>query len=139
MPANHLRKSLTATIAVPAILLAVAAIGLLWELSQQKYDTGWVEHTDRVMLLTQTAKAEFLMAQNALRGFLISSSTLLIGDHLLVDRITLAPPAKWIEPLVYYREPRRNDVVVFIKPVFQPESIRWMPTASRSTSTWSSG
>ena len=73
MPANHLRKSLTATIAVPAILLAVAAIGLLWELSQQKYDTGWVEHTDRVMLLTQTAKAEFLMAQNALRGFLISS------------------------------------------------------------------
>ena len=46
--------------------------------------------------------------------------TLLVGDHLMVDRITLAPPAKWIEPLVYYREPRRNDVVVFIKPVFQP-------------------
>jgi signal peptidase I len=43
--------------------------------------------------------------------------TLLIGDHLLVDRITLSPPAKWIEPLVYYREPRRGDVVVFIKPV----------------------
>ena len=73
MPANHLRKSLTATIAVPTILMAVATIGLLWELSQQKYDTGWVEHTDRVMLLTQTAKAEFLLAQNALRSFLISS------------------------------------------------------------------
>ena len=43
--------------------------------------------------------------------------TLLIGDHLLVDRITLAPPSKWIEPLVYYRAPRRGDVVVFIKPV----------------------
>jgi signal peptidase I len=42
--------------------------------------------------------------------------TLLIGDHLLVDRITLAPPAKWM-PLVHYREPRRNDIVVFIKPV----------------------
>ncbi len=46
--------------------------------------------------------------------------TLLVGDHLVVDRITLSPPAKWIEPLVYYREPRRGDVVVFIKPVFQP-------------------
>ncbi len=46
--------------------------------------------------------------------------TLLVGDHLVVDRITLAPPARWIEPLIYYREPRRNDVVVFIKPVFQP-------------------
>ena len=40
--------------------------------------------------------------------------TLLIGDHLLVDRITLAPPATWM-PLVHYREPRRNDIVVFLK------------------------
>jgi signal peptidase I len=41
--------------------------------------------------------------------------TLLVGDHLVVDRITLAPPAHWM-PLVHYREPRRNDVVVFLKP-----------------------
>jgi signal peptidase I len=43
-------------------------------------------------------------------------NTLLVGDHLAVDRITLAPPAEWM-PLVHYREPRRNDIVVFIKPV----------------------
>ena len=42
--------------------------------------------------------------------------TLLVGDHLVVDRITLAPPAKWM-PLTHYREPKRGDVVVFIKPV----------------------
>jgi signal peptidase I len=42
--------------------------------------------------------------------------TLLVGDHLLVDRITLAPPSKWM-PLVHYREPKRGDIVVFIKPV----------------------
>jgi signal peptidase I len=42
--------------------------------------------------------------------------TLLVGDHLLVDRITLAPPTKWM-PLVRYREPQRGDIVVFIKPV----------------------
>jgi len=41
--------------------------------------------------------------------------TLLVGDHLVVDRITLAPPAPWM-PLVHYREPRRNDIVVFLKP-----------------------
>jgi signal peptidase I len=46
-------------------------------------------------------------------------NTLLIGDHLVVDRITLAPPAWWM-PLVRYREPRRGDVVVFHKPVYQP-------------------
>src|ERR1035441_10022254 len=42
--------------------------------------------------------------------------TLLVGDHLVVDRITLASPAKWM-PLVHYREPKRGDIVVFIKPV----------------------
>jgi len=41
--------------------------------------------------------------------------TLLIGDHVLVDRIALAPPAKWA-PFVYYREIRRGDVIVFLKP-----------------------
>jgi signal peptidase I len=42
--------------------------------------------------------------------------TLLVGDHVVVDRITLAPSAEWM-PLVHYREPQRNDIVVFIKPV----------------------
>ncbi|MGA2349116.1 MAG: signal peptidase I [Terracidiphilus sp.] len=42
-------------------------------------------------------------------------NTLLVGDHLAVDRITLAPPTKWM-PLVHYREPQHNDIVVFIKP-----------------------
>jgi signal peptidase I len=41
--------------------------------------------------------------------------TLLIGDHVLVDRITFAPPTKWA-PFVHYREPRRGDVIVFLKP-----------------------
>ena len=60
--------------------------------------------------------------------------TLLVGDHLVVDRITLAPPAKWM-PLVHYREPRRGDIVVFIKPV---PSRNWTPTASPNISFWSS-
>jgi len=47
-------------------------------------------------------------------------NTLLVGDHLVVDRITLAPPAKWL-PLVHYREPRRGDIVVFIKSVPEPQ------------------
>jgi signal peptidase I, bacterial type len=47
-------------------------------------------------------------------------NTLLIGDHLVVDRITLAPPAKWM-PFMHYREPKRGDVVVFIKPVPDPD------------------
>jgi signal peptidase I len=47
--------------------------------------------------------------------------TLLIGDHLLVDRITLAPATKWM-PLVHQREPKRGDIIVFIKPVPDPDA-----------------
>lgn len=58
------------------------------------------------------------------QNFLIPSgsmeNTLLVGDHLLVDRITLAPPSKWM-PLEHYREPRRGDIVVFIRPAPEPE------------------
>jgi signal peptidase I len=43
-------------------------------------------------------------------------NTLLVGDHVIADRITLTHPAKWM-PLVHYREPRRGDILVFIKPV----------------------
>jgi signal peptidase I len=41
--------------------------------------------------------------------------TLLVGDHVLVDRITLAPPARWA-PFVHYRDVRRGDIIVFFKP-----------------------
>ena len=53
--------------------------------------------------------------------------TLLVGDHLVVDRITLAPPSKWM-PLVHYREPRRGDIVVFLKPVADPDPVDGSPT-----------
>jgi signal peptidase I len=41
--------------------------------------------------------------------------TLLVGDHVVVDRMTIAPPTKWM-PLVHYRPIQRGDVIVFMKP-----------------------
>jgi signal peptidase I len=41
--------------------------------------------------------------------------TLLIGDHVLVDRITIAPPTSWA-PFVHYRPIKRGDIIVFLKP-----------------------
>jgi signal peptidase I len=60
------------------------------------------------------------LAQNFVIPSGSMEKTLLVGDHLVVDRISLAPPAKWM-PLAHYREPRRGDIVVFIKPVPEPE------------------
>jgi signal peptidase I len=55
-----------------------------------------------------------------LQAFEIPSSsmenTLLIGDHVFVDRITLAPQTRWIGPLLPYRDLRHGDIVVFLSP-----------------------
>jgi signal peptidase I len=59
------------------------------------------------------------LAQNYVIPSGSMENTLLVGDHLVVDRITLLPLSSWMR-LVRYREPRRGDIVVFIKPVYQP-------------------
>jgi signal peptidase I len=64
------------------------------------------------------------LAQNFVIPSGSMENTLLVGDHLVVDRITLAPPAKWM-PLVHYREPKHNDIIVFIKPV--PDDVDGKP------------
>jgi signal peptidase I len=56
------------------------------------------------------------------QNFAIPSSSmvkaLLVGDHVLVDRITLAPPAKWA-PFVHYRDVQHGDIIVFYKPTLE--------------------
>jgi signal peptidase I len=55
-----------------------------------------------------------------LQNFEIPSSsmenTLLIGDHVFVNREQFAPPTLWMGPLMPYRDIHRNDVVVFLSP-----------------------
>lgn len=41
-------------------------------------------------------------------------NTLLVGDHLLADRVRLSPPAPWAGPLMPYRPLRHGDIVVFL-------------------------
>lgn len=48
------------------------------------------------------------------------ASTLLIGDHVVVDRASLAPKTSGLR-LVPYRELRRGEPVVFFKPVLEPD------------------
>ena len=42
--------------------------------------------------------------------------TLLIGDHVFVNRVQFAPATRWVGPLLPYRPIRRQDVVVFLSP-----------------------
>lgn len=55
-----------------------------------------------------------------LQAFEIPSSsmedTLLIGDHVFVNRVQFSPKSSWIGPIVPYRDPRFRDIVVFLSP-----------------------
>ena len=42
--------------------------------------------------------------------------TLLIGDHVFVNRISFAPRSSWVGPVIPYRNIRREDIVVFLHP-----------------------
>jgi len=44
-------------------------------------------------------------------------NTLLIGDHLFVDRTTAAPQTNAVKWLVPYHDIKRGDIIVFISPV----------------------
>ncbi len=55
-----------------------------------------------------------------LQAFEIPSSsmenTLLIGDHVFVNREQFATPTRWMGPLMPYRDIRHGDIVVFLSP-----------------------
>src|SRR6267154_563161 len=55
-----------------------------------------------------------------MQAFEIPSSsmedTLLIGDHVFVNREQFAPPTRWMGPLLPYRDIHRQDIVVFLSP-----------------------
>jgi signal peptidase I len=55
-----------------------------------------------------------------LQAFEIPSSsmekTLLVGDHVFVNREQFARPTHWLGPLLPYRDIRHGDIVVFLSP-----------------------
>ena len=55
-----------------------------------------------------------------IQAFEIPSSsmenTLLIGDHVFVNRVQFSPPTGWIGPMLPYRDLKRGDIVVFLSP-----------------------
>ncbi len=55
-----------------------------------------------------------------LQAFEIPSSsmenTLLIGDHVFVNRTVYAPKTSWVGPVIPYRNVKRGDIIVFLSP-----------------------
>jgi len=43
-------------------------------------------------------------------------NTLLIGDHVFVNRVQFAPRTRWVGPMLRYRDIHRQDIIVFLHP-----------------------
>src|SRR3982751_3726544 len=58
---------------------------------------------------------------NLVQAFVIPTGsmedTLLIGDHLLVDKLAYAPPGPASKYILPYRDVKRGDIIVFRYPV----------------------
>ena len=52
------------------------------------------------------------------------ASTLLVGDHVLVERADLAPATSWA-PFVRYRQVHRGDIIVFYGPFLEADGQHW--------------
>jgi len=74
---------------------------------------------------TATSLAEVLVVFLFITTFILQNfeipsgsmeDTLLVGDHLFVNREEFAPPTKWMQRLLPYRDIRRNDTAVFFSP-----------------------
>jgi signal peptidase I len=81
----------------------------------RRQETPFEALADVCSMLVALIFIQLFLAQNYVIPSGSMENTLLVGDHLVVDRVTLAPSATWM-PLVHYREPQRGDIVVFIKP-----------------------
>lgn len=61
------------------------------------------------------------------QGYVIPTSsmedTLLIGDHVLVDKLSYAPPDPWLGALLPYQQIERGDVIVFRYPLDLSETL----------------
>ena len=100
------------------------------ETAEQTTKTSlWVRHKELTRDVHRGFIAEWtvtivllLFATTTLvQAFVIPSAsmedTLLIGDHVLVDKLNYAPPGKASKYVLPYREVRRGDIIVFRYPL----------------------
>ena len=77
---------------------------------QRGFIAEWAVTIVLLLFGTTTLVQAFVIPSASMVG------TLLIGDHLLVDKLVYAPSGMWGKVLPY-REPRRGDIIVFRYPL----------------------
>ncbi len=81
MPYRAFRRTLTATYFAPFIIaLMVLAAVVLWRVQIQASITGWIEHSDQVLLTAKDAELELRNLQSASRDYLVAPDQRFLSD-----------------------------------------------------------
>jgi signal peptidase I len=79
------------------------------------------EHRGAIAEWTVTILLLLFGTTTLVQAFVIPTGSmedsLLVGDHLLVDKLAYAPPGAVSKYVLPYREPKRGDIIVFRYPV----------------------
>ena len=98
MTHQSFNRLLRRAVLLPAILLALLSIGLLWQFSRLKEAGGWVLHTDQVVDETRLLRSYLLDMETGMRGFLLYGNTQFLEPYDIA-RPLVAPSLARIKAL----------------------------------------
>jgi signal transduction histidine kinase/CheY-like chemotaxis protein len=81
VPYRAFRRNLTASYFVPFVVaIAVLAAVVLWRIQDQALLTGWIEHSDNVLLRARSAELEIRNLQLAFEGYSLTPAQGYLGE-----------------------------------------------------------
>lgn len=90
----------------------------VWSVGRRTQPRGFVAEWAMTLIVFLFATTTLVQAYVVPTGSM--EGTVLIGDHMLVDRVTYSNPGSWGSHLLPYRDVRRGDIVCF----HYPEDVR---------------
>jgi signal peptidase I len=82
---------------------------------KDKQGTGFQELASLCSTLVVGLFVMSFLFQNFVIPSASMASTLLVGDHVVVERVTLAPSSSWV-PFLHHQQLQRDEPVVFFRP-----------------------
>jgi len=90
----------------------------VWSVGRKPQPRGFVAEWTMTLIVFLFATTTLVQAYVVPTGSM--ESTVMIGDHMLVDRVAYSDPGSWESHLLPYRDVQRGDIVCF----HYPEDVR---------------
>jgi signal peptidase I len=90
----------------------------VWTVGRRTQPRGFIAEWAMTLIIFLFATTTLVQAYVVPTGSM--ESTVMIGDHMLVDRVTYSNPGTWSSRLLPYRDVQRGDIICF----HYPEDVR---------------